>query len=259
MLSIIAKLGRMVLSFLQQTGEIINLFFSVLKYLPRIFKDRRLILEQMAIVGADSLPLVLLIGLFTGAISALEATSLFTKFNLIEMAKPFIGSSIATAVFTELTPVLTALLIAGRVGGAMAAQIGTMNVSEQVDALEMMAIDRNRFLAAPRVLALMMMMPVLGIFSDIVALFGGFVLTQIKFGFSYQFFFESVNRYFLVSEILTGLLKTFVFGGVTALVSCAVGFKTTGGAEGVGNSTVKAYTISASAILVIDAIFGYIL
>ncbi len=251
-------LGKKILGFLQEFGSIVYLLIKVIRYLPRIIKDWRLVVYQMAIVGSDSLPLVALIGSFTGAIAALQATSLFTKFNLLELSRPYIGSSIATVVFTELTPVLTALVIAGRVGGAMAAQIGAMNISEQIDALEMMAIDKDRFLAMPRVVASFFMMPVLAIFSNIVALLGGLVLTIIKYDFTSYMFFDSIQRFFRPHEVFVGLTKSMVFGAVTALISCYVGFRTTGGAEGVGNSTVRAYTISASCILIIDAIFGLI-
>lgn len=249
-------IGRKIINFIREFGSVVILLLNVIKYSHRIFKDWRLVVYQMAIVGADSLPLVVLIGSFTGAIAALQATSLFEKFSLLELSKPFIGSSIATVVFTELTPVLTALVIAGRVGGAMAAQIGAMNISEQIDALEIMAIDKNRFLAMPRVLAAFFMMPVLAIFSNLVALLGGFILIIVKFDFSSFMYFDSIQRFFRSYEVIIGLIKSMVFGSVTALIGCYVGFRTTGGAEGVGNSTVRAYTISASLILIIDAVFG---
>jgi phospholipid/cholesterol/gamma-HCH transport system permease protein len=256
MLFLIAKIGSMTLSFFSELGQIIILLKNILRYVPRVFKDRRLVIEQMSIVGSDSLPLVILIGAFTGAIAAIQATSLFTKFNILGLAKSYIGSSIATVVFTELTPVLTALVIAGRVGGAIAAQIGTMNVSEQIDALDMMAIDKNRFLGMPRVFAALVMMPILAVFSSVVALAGGFVITQIKYDFTFVTFFDSVSRFFRLSEVVVCLSKAMIFGGVTSLIGCHVGFQTTGGAEGVGNSTVRAFTISAASILIIDAIFG---
>lgn len=259
MLSLFAKIGRKVINFFAEFGRITILLFNIIKYLPRVLKDRKLLLEQMEIVGADSLPLVILIGSFTGAIAALQATLLFEKFNLITITQPFLGASIATAVFTELTPVLTALVIAGRVGGAMAAQIGTMKVSEQIDALDMMAIDKDRFLALPRVFATLFMMPVLAVFSNVVALLGAYILTAMKFGFSAHTFFDSVYTYFNMDEIVIGITKSFVFGGVTSLIGCYVGFSTYGGAEGVGKSTVRAFTLSASAILVIDAIFGFVI
>lgn len=258
-MSILQFTGKKVLSFIREFGQISLLFYYVTRYLTRIFKDRKLIIEQMSIVGSDSLPLVVLIGAFTGAIAALQATNLFDKFNLIGIATPFLGSSIATVVFTELTPVLTALVIAGRVGGAMAAQLGTMKVTEQIDALEMMAIDKYRYLAMPRVLAALVMMPVLAVFSNIVALIGGFILTSVKFDFTAYTFFDSIRTYFSAFDVSLGLIKSLVFGGVTALIGVHVGFSTTGGAEGVGKSTVRSFTISAAVILILDALFGYLI
>jgi len=257
-LSFFGIIGRGIISFFRELGAIIILLFKVVRYFPRIFKDKGIVFEQMSIVGSDSLPLVILIGSFTGAIAALQATNLFEKFNLIGIATPFIGSSIATVVFTELTPVLIALVIAGRVGGSIAAQLGTMNVTEQIDALEMMAIDKNRFLGMPRLIAAILMMPVLAIFSNIVALVGGFVLTYIKFQFSFETFFYSVQDFFSIYDVFIGLFKALIFGGVTALIGVHVGFNTNGGAEGVGQSTVKAFTMSAASILILDAVFGYI-
>lgn len=258
MIRFLVWIGRSTIAFLVELGSILTLLWRIMRYLPQAVRDRHLVLQQMAIVGTDSLPLVLLIGSFTGAIAALQATNLFAKFNLIAIAKPYIGGSIATVVFTELTPVLTALVIAGRVGGAIAAQIGTMAVSEQLDALEMMAIDRDRYLGMPRVLAAMTMMPVLAVFSNMVALVGAFVLTALKFEFSAALFFDSIIRFFRTSEVVIGLVKSMVFGATTALIGCYVGMQTSGGAEGVGNSTVRAFTISAAAILVLDALFGYV-
>ncbi|MCX8050393.1 MAG: ABC transporter permease [Chlorobi bacterium] len=251
-------IGSKTIAFLGHFGSMLVLLWRVLRYVPHAIRDRHLVFQQMALVGADSLPLVVLVGSFTGAIAALQATNLFAKFNLIAIARPYIGGSIATVVFTELTPVLTALVIAGRVGGAIAAQIGTMAVSEQLDALEMMAIDRNRYLGMPRVLAALTMMPVLAVFSNVVALVGAFVLTALKFDFSAAMFFDSIVRFFRTSEVTIGLIKSLVFGGTTSLVGCYVGMQTRGGAEGVGNSTVRAFTISAAAILVLDALFGYV-
>jgi len=106
----IARLGRKVINFFAEFGKMTILLINIFRYFPRIFKDRKIVVEQMSIIGADSLPLVILIGSFTGAIAALQATLLFSKFNLIEITRPFLGASIATAVFTELTPVLTALI-----------------------------------------------------------------------------------------------------------------------------------------------------
>lgn len=257
--TLFAAIGRAILGFFAELGRIMMLLRSILRFVPQVITSRRLVVEQMAIIGANSLPLVVLIGAFTGAIAALQATNLFAKFNLISIARPFIGGSIATVVFTELSPVLTALVIAGRVGGAIAAQIGTMRVSEQIDALEMMAIHPHRYLAMPRVVAAMTMMPVLIVFSNLVAILGAYSLMVLKFDFSSFDFYSSIQQYFQTSEILIGLLKSLTFGLVTALIGCYVGIRTTGGAEGVGASTVRSFTLSSASILVLDAIFGYVL
>lgn len=257
--NIFGLIGRGVLGFLAELGRIIMLAGNVVRYVPSALRSRKLIVEQMSIIGVNALPLVVLIGSFTGAIAALQATNLFVKFNLIELARPFIGGSISTVVFTELSPVLTALVIAGRIGGAIAAQIGTMKVSEQIDALEMMAIDPARYLAMPRVLASVIMMPMLIIFATAVAIAGAYALASLKFGLSDSDFFGSIRQYFRVSEIIIGLTKAFIFGGVTALIGCHMGFRTAGGAEGVGASAVRSFTLSSASILVIDALFGYVL
>lgn len=251
-------IGRAITQFFTEFGRIFILATGIARYLPTVPTSRRLVIEQMSLIGVNSMPLVLLIGSFTGVIAAIQATNLFAKFNLMALARPFIGGSIASVVFTELSPVLTALVITGRVGGSMAAQIGTMKVSEQIDALEMMAIHPVRYLAMPRVVAGMTMLPVLITFSHLVALLGSFLLVFLKYDFSSVDYFESIRRFFAINEIVTGLAKSFLFGGVTALIGCHVGFSTEGGAEGVGRSTVRSFTISAAAILIIDAMFGYI-
>ena len=258
-LRFVAGIGRLILTGLRELGRIVLLGWSIVRYLPSAIPSRRLVIEQMSTIGVNALPLVLLIGAFTGAIAALQATNLFLKFNLIELARPYIGGSISTVVFTELSPVLTALVIAGRIGGAIAAQIGTMRVSEQIDALKMMAIAPERYLAMPRVLAATIMMPILIIFAHVVAILGAYVLATFKFGISDADFFGSIRNYFRMSEIVLGLVKATCFGGVTALLGCYIGFSTTGGAEGVGAAAVKSFTLSSAAILIIDAIFGYVL
>lgn len=261
MLNFIARIGRSVINFFSEFGGLILLLGSGVRYCVS-FKDRRLVLEQMSIVGSDSLPLVVLIGAFTGAIAGMPCKPRISSQNLILSALRVRLSAVRSRPWSSpkaFTPVLTALVIAGRVGGAIAAQIGTMKVSEQIDALEMMAIDRNRYLAMPRVLAALTMMPVLAVFSNSVALVGAFFLTSLKFDFSAQTFFDSVQRFFQLHEVIVCLTKSFVFGGVTSLIGCHVGFATEGGAEGVGNSTVRAFTLSAAAILILDAVFGYLM
>lgn len=252
-------LGQKVINFFREFGKIFTLLYRIISYFSQAFRNKRLVFEQMAIIGADSLPLVLLIGSFTGAIAALQATSLFDKFNMMEIARPFLGASISTVVFQELTPVLTALVIAGRIGASMTAQIGSMQVTEQIDALEIMAIDKNRYLGMPRVLAALLMMPILAIFSSIIALLGAFIMVALKFNINASLYFESIKNFFVIKELIVCLTKSALFGGITALIGVYVGFSTTGGAEGVGYSAVKSFTISAASILILDALLGTIL
>ena len=249
---------KYIINFIIQVGRIFNTTLCIILYFPKILKNKKIVLEQMAIIGADSLPLVILIGAFTGAIAAIQATVLFEKFGLIELAMPFLGGSISTAVLQELTPVLTALVIAGRVGGSMAAQIGSMVVTEQIDALETMAIDKHRFLGMPRVSAALIMMPLLAVFSSIVAILGALVMVIIKFDITPSYYFNSIINYFSVVELWICLGKSALFGFATSIIGVYVGFYTEGGAEGVGNSTVQAFTISAALILVLDAVCGVI-
>lgn len=251
-------IGKYVIAFFARTGSLIITFVKIVKYFPSAVKKRKLVLEQMSLIGVESLPLVLLIGSFTGAIAASQATTLFAKFNLLDIAKPFLGGSISTVIFQELTPVLTALVIAGRVGGAMAAQIGTMVVTEQVDAMEMMSIDKYRFLGMPRVFAAVLMMPLLALFSSIIALFGAFAIVAVKFAITAAYYSTSIFNYFAITELIVCLVKSALFGLITAIVGVNIGLNTSGGAEGVGNSAVQAFTLSAALILVVDALWGAI-
>lgn len=255
-MKLVAFIGRKIIAFFTEILSLFALLLRVISFFPRVLKDKKQVVEQMSVIGVDSLPLVILIGMFTGAIAGLEATALFDKFNLMQIARPFIGASIANAVFTELTPVLTALVIAGRVGASMTAQLGSMNVTEQIDALEVLAIDKDRFLGMPRIFAALTMMPVLAVFSNLVAIIGAFVLIYLKYDFTFAIYLDSIITYFNNSELMLGIIKSTVFGIVTVLIGVHVGFRTTGGAEGVGRATVSSYTKSAAAILIIDAIFG---
>jgi phospholipid/cholesterol/gamma-HCH transport system permease protein len=164
----------------------------------------------------------------------------------------FLGGSTSRAIITELGPVLTGIVIAGRVGASIAAELGTMKVTEQIDALETMAISPVRYLAMPRFLASIIMLPLLVVFADTIAVFGAFIVSNYFLGVSLSVFFLSVKRFFVFSDLLAGLVKTIFFGGVTALLGCHIGFKTEGGAEGVGLSTIRSFVLSSAMILVLD-------
>jgi phospholipid/cholesterol/gamma-HCH transport system permease protein len=249
------KLGRRVLDFLQEFGQVTVLLGGIIKSLPSVSRSRKIIFFQMEHIGVNSLPLVLIIALFTGAVAAWQAA-----YQLQGIAPlSFLGAATSRAIITELAPVLTGIVIAGRVGASIAAELGTMKVTEQIDALETMAVSPVRYLAMPRFLAAILMMPVLVIFANLIAIIGAYVVSQFFLGVSFATFFESVKRYFQFKDLMSGLVKTIFFGGVTSLLGCHIGFHTEGGAEGVGLSTIRSFVLSAAMILILDYVLWMLL
>lgn len=247
---IFQKLGKKTLNFLQEFGQIANLFFGIVKSFTQIIKSKKIILFQMEHIGVNSLPLVIIIAIFTGAVTAWQAA-----YQLKGVAPlSFLGGAATRAIITELGPVLTGIVIAGRVGASIAAELGTMKVTEQIDALETMAISPVRYLAMPRFLASVIMLPILVIFANFIAIVGAYLVSNYFLGVSYAIFFNSVKQFFSMSDLIAGLIKTVFFGGVTSLLGCHIGFKTEGGAEGVGLATIRSFVISAALILILDYI-----
>lgn len=247
-MNFIAALGRKTLNLFEEIGQVSLLFWGIVKSLPRIGKSRKLILFQMEHIGVNSLPLVVIIALFTGAVAAWQAA-----YQLKGIAPlSFLGAATSRAIITELGPVLTGIVIAGRVGASIAAELGTMKVTEQIDALESMAISPIRFLAMPRFLAAVIMLPLIVIFANIIAVLGAYIVSDYFLDVSYAVFFQSVKRYFAFSDFIAGLVKTIFFGGVTALLGCHIGLRTEGGAEGVGLATIRSFVLSAALILILD-------
>ena len=177
----------------------------------------------MLMMGVASLPLVLFTSVFTGAVSAVQAAYQFQ--NYVPMR--YLGTAVGKAVIIELGPVLTGLVVAGRVSSAIAAELGTMKVTEQIDAMETMALDPIRFLAVPRYISGFIMLPILTIFADFVAMMGGLVVAILFIDISAYTFLNGVKLFFELSDVFIGLLKACVFGQVIAIVGCYHGFKTT--------------------------------
>jgi phospholipid/cholesterol/gamma-HCH transport system permease protein len=241
-------LGRKVLYFLTELGQVSILLVGIIKSLRYLKKNKRSVLFQMEHIGIGSLPLVLIIAIFTGAVAAWQAAYQLKGIAPLSL----LGGTTSRAIITELGPVLTGIVIAGRVGASIAAELGTMKVTEQIDALEIMAIPPIRFLAMPRVVASVFMMPVLVVFANVISIFGAFLVSKYFIGVSFSVFFISVKKFFLFSDFTSGLLKTVIFGGVTALLGCHIGFHTAGGAEGVGQATIRSFVLSAAMILILD-------
>ena len=251
----LARLGHSTRRFLAEIGEHARLLGETASYAGSLPNDRRLFFEQMEHIGTGSLPLVIIVGFFTGMVSAWQAAYQFKGL----MPYSFLGAAVSRAIFIELGPVLTAIVIAGRVGASIAAEIGTMKVTEQIDALESQAISPVRYLALPRILAAILMMPILVIFADFIALIGAFLVSNFFLGINAKMFFDSVQRFFQLKDIFGGLFKAFFFGGVTALIGVHVGFNTSGGAQGVGRATIRAFVLSSAMVLVLDYMLWMIL
>jgi len=260
MMAVIARrVGRNILGFFERLGNFSILLFRIIRASGTVFKSSRLLIEQMVRIGVESLPLITVMSVFTGAVSAWQASYQFKGILPGATTTDFLGAAVSAALLIELSPVLTGIVISGRTGASIAAELGSMKVTEQIDALEALAIDPVRFLALPRFTAGWCMMPVLVIYSYWIAHFGAFVVAFFMLDISGAKFFGSVQKYFLVQNVIGGLIKAAVFGGGTALIGCAVGFGTEGGAEGVGKATILSFVFSATFILVADFILATIL
>lgn len=219
----------------------------------RLSRNRswELILTQMERVGVASLPLVFLTSLFTGMVLALQTAYQLQKIS----AEMYIGALVALSMVRELGPVLTALVIAGRVGASISAEVGTMRVTEQIDALETLATDPVRYLAVPRLLALVTMLPLLTLYADLVGILGGYVVGVYKLGIGSSLYMNMTWDALRFKDLFTGLLKAVVFGAIIATVACYEGFETSGGAEGVGRSTTFSVVVSFILIIAADCFF----
>lgn len=245
-------LGRFFLEFVEETGGVFILVGRIFQIVPRVFANVRNILQQMDRIGIGSIPLVLVTSLFVGAVTSVQAAYQFHGYVPLK----FIGTVVGKSVILELGPVLTALVVGGRVSASIAAELGTMKVTEQIDAMEMIAIDPVEYLVLPRALATTIMLPVLTIFSDLLAILGGMIVAKVSIGVSYNSFASGLKLLFQSQDLVGGLLKTFVFGFIIAVMGCYHGFETRGGAEGVGMATMKAVVSSCLLILVANYLLG---
>jgi len=247
---LITFVGGKVYKFFTELGQFFYLMLGVLKSLGRVFRDRMLIIEQMEHVGVNSLALVTIIGIFTGAVSCWQAA--YQIKGLISYS--YLGSATTKAIIIELGPVLAAIVLAGRVGASMAAELGTMKVTEQIDALESMAISPVRYLAMPRIVATTLMLPILVIYASSIAIMGAYLVAVLFLDVPSETFLSSFKKAFEFKDVLAGTIKALFFGVSISSIGCFIGFQTSGGAEGVGLSTIKAFVVAAASILILDYI-----
>jgi len=217
------------------------------------FKGERF-LTQAKRIGPESFFISGMVGFFVGMIIALQMAYLMLQLS----AEIYIPNVVAISLTRELAPVLTALVVAGRIGAGITAEVGSMKVTEQVDALRAFAVNPVKFLVVPRFLALTLMLPVLTVFADLLGIFGGFVICVLKLGISSSMFINMITEALVVKDVVTGLIKSVFFGMIIALVGCHQGLRVEGGAEGVGNATTVSVVTSFIMIIVVDCFFTFL-
>lgn len=232
----------------EEMGKILLLFISIVSWMVRPPLKLRLIFKQLEFVGVKSIFVVVLTGTFTGMVLALQSYYGFRLFS----AESLVGSTVALSMTRELGPVLTSLMVTARAGSAMAAELGTMRVTEQIDALYVMAANPVKHLIVPRVVAGVIMLPVLTIVSDFMGILGGYFVGVMVLNINEGVFIKNITRYVDLGDLYNGLTKAAVFGLILSLIGCYKGFNTTGGAEGVGKATTEAVVLSSITILVSD-------
>jgi len=248
MMRLIELLGHYVISFTEEVGRILVLLFSTIRQVFVFPFEIENILKQMVEVGIRSLPVVLITAVFTGMVLALQSYTGFRRFG----AEAMVGAAVAMSMTRELGPVLTGLMVTGRAGAAMAAELGTMRVTEQIDALETLATNPIKYLIVPRFLAGVVMLPCLAVITDVVGIIGGYAITVGVFRTSSAIYWKRTLEFLELDDIYFGLIKACFFGGCMALISCDKGFFSSGGAEGVGKATTGAVVLSSMTILISD-------
>lgn len=255
MINAISYVGKFALEYLKWTQGVLVLFGQTLYWFavgPFLGKaaQRQSIFQQMVFVGLKSIVIVFFVDLFTGIVLGMQSAYLLKKMG----AEIYIASLVSVSLCRELSPVLTALVVAGRAGSSIAAELGTMKVTEQIEALEVMAINPVRFLTVPRFLALIVMLPALTILGNLAGIFGGYIVGTGSLNISSDLYMHVTYKYLELKDIYTGLFKSFIFGIIIALVACYEGLTTDGGAEGVGKATTRSVVISFILIIAADCI-----
>ncbi|WP_031385388.1 MlaE family ABC transporter permease [Desulfonatronum thiodismutans] len=248
MTQLLSSLGTVALNVSRETGRIMLLLLEALGWLFRPPWRWRLFFKQMEFIGVNSVFVVALTSLFTGMVLALQTYYAFRMFS----AETLVGATVALSMTRELGPVITALMVTGRAGSAIAAEIGTMRVTEQVDALSVMAINPVQYLVLPRIIAGVIMVPLLTALSDFIGVLGGYLVGVKMLGIHGGIFMNKIYEFVELSDIYNGLIKAACFGLILTLVGCYKGFYTRGGAEGVGRATTQAVVLSSVLILTFD-------
>jgi len=240
--------GERIIGFFRAVGEATLLALQALWFLFKKPPKLEHFIKQFSYIGAETLPVVAVTSFFSGGVIVVETYSTFHRFN----AESLLGAVVAISMARELGPVLTALMVVARVGSAMTAQIGTMKITEQIDALRVLAVNPVRYLVTPRLVASTLSLPLLTIVADVVGILGGWFVAVKIFGVNDYLFWQKMRDIVELHDFLGGLYKATVFGFLIATVSCYFGFATTGGTEGVGRATTASVVVSSMLVLIVD-------
>jgi len=250
-MNFLAPIGRVVLSFIGHIGRLTLFTITAVSHCVRPPLYPRLIVRQMVDIGYYSLPVVGLTAIFTGMVLALQSYTGFARFS----AESAVANVVVLSITRELGPVLAGLMVAGRIGASMAAEIGTMRVTEQIDALTTLSTNPFKYLVAPRLFAGVLMLPLLVVVADIIGVFGGYLVGVYKLGFNPATYITNSVDFLETVDVVSGLVKAAVFGFIIALMGCYNGYQSQGGAQGVGAATTNA--VVSSSILILT--FNYII
>jgi phospholipid/cholesterol/gamma-HCH transport system permease protein len=254
MINLVLRTGSLANGLIRYVGQLTILFVqTVALSLTPSFKGTRSLIQAKRI-GPGSFLISAMVAFFVGMIIALQMA-----YQMVQMsAEMLIPKIISVSLTRELAPVLTALIVAGRVGAGIAAEIGSMTVTEQVDALKAFAVNPVKYLVVPRFLGLILMLPVLAMLSDIIGIWGGYLICVYKLHMSHEIFWKMVFSALTMKDIITGLVKTIFFGAIIAIVGCHQGLIVRGGAEGVGKATTTAVVRSFILIVMMDCLITFV-
>ena len=250
MTSVLENIGLVFIRLFEQTGLWFRMLWRTIVWSVRPPFEIDAWFRQMVRVGVESVPVVFLTTMFTGMVFALET---YTGFHRVH-AENYVGSAVALAMLRELSPVLVGLMVTGRVGSSMAAEIGTMRVTEQIDALKALATEPVQYLFVPRVIAGIIMLPFLVILGDALGIGGGYLVAVKLLGANGVIYQNNTFQFLHIKDLWTGVIKAGTFGLILTLTGCVRGYYTSGGAEGVGRSTTQA-VVSASLIILLTDFF----
>ena len=246
-------LGAVLGSFLRQVTAIFELLWKVVTRLPLAYKNIGISIEQMFSIGITSVPLVSVIALFVGSVTVTQAVYQFSGFVPLR----YLGLAVCKVLSTELAPVITAMVVSGRITTAIAAEIGSMKTTEQLDAMTILSLDPIRYLIVPKAIACVIMLPVLVTWAELLGFFGSIITVVVSVDMTLYSYLAGLRMFFRTIDVVVGVGKTAVFGAIIALVGSYFGYRTKGGAEGVGSATTKAVMLSSVLILVFDFIITF--